>query len=234
MERLAGAEELLDGPLDDVRELADNLRDLRRSNRLLGGARMSRVAISRLVGPDEPLTIIDVGTGGADIPVMLLADAARTGRPMHVTAVDERAEVIEAARVARPAIERVAGLELVVGDGRSLPYPDGAFDIAHTSLVVHHLDPVDAVALLREMTRISRRGIVVNDLVRGRLYLAGAWLLSHLATGNRLSRNDAPLSVRRAYSRAELRGLVDEAGLRIVGEVGGFVGHRVAIAAVHA
>src|SRR4029453_15392495 len=133
MERLAGAEELFDGPLDDVRELADNLRDLRRSNRLLGGARMSRVAISRLVGPDEPLTVIDVGTGGADIPVMLLADAARTGRQMHLTAVDERAEVIAAARVARPAIERVPGLELVVGDGRSLPYPDGAFDIAHTS-----------------------------------------------------------------------------------------------------
>jgi ubiquinone/menaquinone biosynthesis C-methylase UbiE len=234
MERLAGMEELLDGPLDDLHELADNLRDLRRSNRLLGGARQSRLAISRLAGPEEPLTIIDVGTGGADIPVMLLADAARTGRPMRVTAVDERAEVIEAARLARPAVELITGLELVVADGRSLPYPDGAFDIAHSSLVVHHLDPADAVPFLREMARISRRGIVVNDLVRGRLYLAGAWLLSHLATGNRLSRNDAPLSVRRAYSRDELRGLVDEAGLRIVGEVGGFVGHRVAIAAVRA
>ena len=234
MERLAGAEELLDGPLEDLAELADNLRDLRRSNRLLGGARQSRLAIDRLVAPDEPLKLIDVGTGGADIPMMLLADAARSGRPMQVTAIDERSEVIEAARIARPAIGRVAGLDLVVGDGRSLPYEDGAFDIAHSSLVVHHLDPVDAVALLREMARLSRRGIVVNDLVRGRLYLSAAWLLSHLATGNRLSRNDAPLSVRRAYSRAELRALFEEAGLRIVAEVGGFGGHRVAIAAVRA
>jgi ubiquinone/menaquinone biosynthesis C-methylase UbiE len=234
MERLAGAEEILDGPLDDLHELADNLRDLRRSNRLLGGARQSRLAIEQLVGRDEPLTLIDVGTGGADIPMMLLADAARTGRQMHVTAIDERSEVIEAARIARPGIDRVAGLEFVVGDGRSLPYPDSAFDVAHSSLVVHHLDPVDAVAFLREMARISRRGVVVNDLVRGRLYLLGAWLLSHLVSGNRLYRNDAPLSVRRAYSRAELRGLCDEAGLRIVGEVGGFVGHRVAIAAVRA
>ena len=161
-------------------ELADNLRDLRRSNRLLGGARQSRLAIERLVARDEPLTLIDVGTGGADIPMMLLADAARSGRPMRVTAIDERSEVIEAARIAWPAIDLVAGLDLVVGDGRSLPYADGAFDIAHASLVVHHLDPVDAVALLREMARLSRRGIVVNDLVRGRLYLAVAWLLSHL------------------------------------------------------
>jgi ubiquinone/menaquinone biosynthesis C-methylase UbiE len=234
MERLNGAEEILDGPLDDLHELADNLRDLRRSNRLLGGGRQSRLAIARLVGRDEPLTLIDVGTGGADIPVMLLADAARTGRSMRITAIDERSEVIEAARIARPGIDRVAGLELVVGDGRSLPYPDGAFDVAHSSLVLHHFDPVDAVAFLREMARISRRGVVLNDLVRGRLYLLGAWLLSHLVSGNRLSRNDAPLSVRRAYSRAELRDLCDEAGLRIVGEVGGFVGHRVAVAAVRA
>src|SRR4051812_19132016 len=139
MERLAGAEEILDGPLDDVRELADNLRDLRRSNRLLGGARLSRLAIGRLVDQAEPLAIIDVGTGGADIPVMLLAEAARTGRSMRVTAIDERAEVIDAARLARPAVDRIPGLELVVGDGRSLPFPDGAFDIAHTSLVLHHL-----------------------------------------------------------------------------------------------
>jgi ubiquinone/menaquinone biosynthesis C-methylase UbiE len=232
MERLAGAEEILDGPLEDLPELADNLRDLRRSNRLLGGARQSRLAIGHLVDGRESVTLIDVGCGGADIPVMLLADAARAGRELHVTAIDERSEVIEAARIARPGIETIAGLELVVGDGRSIPYPDGAFDIAHTSLVVHHLDPADAVALLCEMARVSRRGVVVNDLVRGRLYLAGAWLLSHLVSGNRLSRNDAPLSVRRAYSRSELRALVDEAGLRIVGEVGGFAGHRVAIAAV--
>jgi ubiquinone/menaquinone biosynthesis C-methylase UbiE len=232
MERLAGAEELLDGPLEDLAELAENLRDLRRSNRLLGGARQSRLAIDRLVARDEPLTLIDVGTGGADIPMMLLADAARSGRPMQVTAVDERSEVIEAARIARPAIDHVAGLELVVGDGLSLPYPDGAFDIAHASLVVHHLDPVDAVALLREMARVSRLGIVVNDLVRGRLYLTVAWLLSRLSSRNRLYRNDAPLSVRRAYSRAELRGLFEEAGLTIVGEIGGIGWHRVAIAAV--
>ena len=38
--------------------------------------------------------------------------------------------------------------------------------------------------------------------------------MSHAATRNRLTRNDAPLSVRRAFSRAELRALVAEAGLR--------------------
>jgi ubiquinone/menaquinone biosynthesis C-methylase UbiE len=232
MERLAHAEELLDGPLEDLDELAGNLRDLRRVNRAFG-TRLSRLALGRLAPGPGPVTLIDVGTGAADIPVALLADAAERGRELRITAIDERPEVIDAARRLRPSLDRLPGLELAVGDGRSLPFPDGSFDVAHTSLVIHHLEPGDAVALLREMARVSRTGIVVNDLVRGRLFVVGAWLLSHLATRNRLFRNDAPLSVRRAYSRRELRDLIDAAGLRPIAEVGGFVGHRVAIAAVH-
>jgi len=232
MERLAGAEEILDGPLDDLDAVAGNLRDLRRVNRLLGGARLSRLAIARLWPDGTSLAVLDVGTGGADIPVSLLADAARRGRSLRVEAIDSRPEVIEAARLARPALDGVAGLSLRVADGLALPYPDGAFDVAHCSMVVHHLEPAEAVALLREMARVSRLGVVVNDLVRGRLFWAGAWVMSHAATRNRLTRNDAPLSVRRAFSRAELRALAAEAGLDVVAEIDGVAWHRVAIAAV--
>jgi ubiquinone/menaquinone biosynthesis C-methylase UbiE len=208
---------------------------MRRANRLLGGARLSRLALAKLVDDIDDvrrLDLVDVGSGGADIPVVLMADAARHGRSLTVTAVDARREVLDAARRARPALDRVAGLELVAADGRSLPYPDGAFHVAHSSMVVHHLDPTTAVGLLREMSRVARTGIVVNDLLRGRHAYAWAWIFSRVTTRNRLTRHDAPLSVRRAYSRTELRELVDEAGLRIVGEVGGLFGHRVAIAAV--
>ena len=232
MERLAGAEEILDGPLDDLDAVAGNLRDLRRVNRLLGGARLSRLAIARLWPDGTSLAVLDVGTGGADIPVSLLADAARRGRSLRVEAIDSRPEVIEAARLARPAVDRLRGLSLRVADGLALPYPHGAFDVAHCSMVVHHLEPAEAVALLREMARVSRLGVVVNDLVRGRLFWAGAWVMSHAATRNRLTRNDAPLSVRRAFSRAELRALAAEAGLDVVAEIDGVAWHRVAIAAV--
>ena len=232
MERLAGVEEILDGPLDDLDAVAGNLRDLRRVNRLLGGTRLSRLAIARLWPDGSSMSVLDVGTGGADIPVSLLAHAVRRGRTLRVEAIENRDEVIEAARLARPAVDRVPGLSLRVADGLALPYPDGAFDIAHCSMVVHHLEPADTVALLREMARVARLGVVVNDLVRGRLYWAGAWLMSHAATRNRLTRNDAPLSVRRAYSRSELRNLVAEAGLEVVAEIDGPAWHRVAIAAV--
>jgi tRNA-2-methylthio-N6-dimethylallyladenosine synthase len=77
MDRLADAVELLDGPLDDPATLAGNLRDLRRINRWLGGIRLSADAIDALAAHRDSLTLLDVGTGGADIPMALLARAGQ-------------------------------------------------------------------------------------------------------------------------------------------------------------
>src|SRR5436190_4776197 len=232
MDRLTGVEELLDGPLDDEAALIANLRDFRRLNRLDGGTNLTRRAISALADRERPVeSILDVGTGGADIPVSLLADAARSGRSLSITATDSRREVLAAARIARPGVERVAGLRLEIADGRSLSYPDASFDVAHASMVVHHLSPEDAVAFLRELRRVARRGIVLNDLVRGRVYWLGAWLVVHAVAESRFTRHDGPLSVRRAYTREQLESLVRDARLQPVRTVVGFAGHRIAIAA---
>ena len=228
MDRLTGVSELLDGPLDDPAALVGNLRDLARINRLTGGTKLSTRAIDAF---GKVTTILDVGTGGADIPMSLLARARAAGRPLAIAATDSRPEILAAARRARPSIDRAKGLELAVADGRRLPYPDRSFDIAHASMVTHHLEPDEVVAFLRELRRVARRGIVVNDLIRGRHFWLGGWLMVHAIGTSPYTRHDGPLSVRRAYSRTELRAMVAVAGLTPVGEFSGFAGHRVAIAA---
>ena len=235
MRRDVDHDELLDGPLPDGVLVRGNLDDLARINRRLGGARLSRQAIGRLTdGADDRLSVLDVGTGAADLPIDWLAAAARSGRRWQVTAIDNRPEIVAAAVARAPGLRDAASLTIEVGDGRRLPYLDDAFDVAHCSLVVHHLAPDDAVTLLGEMRRVARRGIVVNDLIRGRLGLVGAWLWGHALTRNPLTRHDAPLSVRRAYARDELRTLLADAGLRPAAEIVGFAGHRWAVAAVRA
>jgi ubiquinone/menaquinone biosynthesis C-methylase UbiE len=239
MQRLAGVREHLDGDLTDARVLEGNLRDLRRINRFSGGLELSRKALDALaltarLPRDQPASLLDVGTGGADIPVGLIEDWHRRGRRLTVLGIDNRAEILAAAGRERPAVLASEGLTLRVADGRTLPFEDGSFDFAHTSMVLHHLDPADAAAFVREMARVARHGIVINDLARGRLRYVGAWVLLHVVTRNTFTRHDGPLSVRRAYSLTEARTLVTEAGLRIVDEEIGFVGHRWAIAAVPA
>jgi hypothetical protein len=233
MDRLGTATELLDGPLDDRAALEGNLRDLARVNRWLGGVALSRRALSALVaGGGAPIRLLDVGTGAADIPVALLRSTAAWATGLTVTAIDARPEVLEAAIAVQPALARDPRLTLEVADGTQLPYRDGTFDVTHASLLAHHLDRDSAVGLFREMARVARRGVVVNDLARGRLSYAGAWLLTRVATRNRYTRHDAPLSVRRAWRLDEMVELLMAADLEPVGRWRGFAGHRYAIAAV--
>ena len=238
MRRLDHARELLDGDLADPDVLDGNLRDLRRINRQFGGARLSVGAVRALVAAEGhqvrgQLRVLDVGAGACDIPLAIAA-AEGPWDAVHVTAVDSRPEIIDAARRIGPALAARTDLQLEVADGRALPFPDGAFDVAHASLVVHHLDPGDALAFLRELARVARLGIVVNDLERGLVHWLGAWLVLHALTRNRFTLHDGPLSVRRAYTREEMRSLLAAAGLRPIAELGGFAGHRWAIAAVPA
>jgi ubiquinone/menaquinone biosynthesis C-methylase UbiE len=234
MDRRTDALELLDGPLDDPATLMGNLRDLRRVNRWLGGASLSADAIDALAAHRHEITLIDVGTGGADIPLALLKGATARGRRLSVVAIDSRPEVLAAAVLATPALAVTDGIELHVGDGRSLPFPDRSFDVAHCSLVIHHCEPAEAVALLGEMARVARLGVVVNDLDRGWIGWIGAWLMSHLLTGNRYTRQDAPLSVQRAYTADETAEMLREAGLTPVRRLRGAFRQRYAIAAVPA
>ena len=231
MKRLADAHELLDGPLDDQRSLLGNLRDLGRVNRWLGGTRLSAAGIAALVPDGGPMTLLDVGTGAADIPLGLLDRARRSRRALAIAAIDSRPEVLAAATIAEPRLLTTHGLELHVADGTALPFPDRAFDVAHASLMLHHLEPPQAIALLREMGRVARRGVVINDLARSRLAWLGAWILSRVGTRNRYTRHDAPLSVRRAYTASELTVLLAAAGLRVEASATGLLGHRIVLAA---
>ncbi|HET7038174.1 MAG TPA: methyltransferase domain-containing protein [Thermomicrobiaceae bacterium] len=221
--RWVRAPELLDQPGQPPELLRGNLRDLARVNRWLGGVRLTKRAIESLANhhdPAEPLAVLDVAGGGLDIPYALLEWGAARGPALRVVASDLSAEIL--------ALDH-GDIPRVGADGRALPFADDSFDIATCSLALHHLEPAEARRMLREMARVSRLGIVVNDLVRSWAGLFGAFGLCCL-TGNPLTRHDAPLSVHRAYTRHQLRALLRAAGLEPVAEHR-CLGYRVALAA---
>ncbi len=222
-------DELLDGPLDTA-ILADNLRDLARVNRWLGGVDLSWRAIRPFLESARTTTMIDVGTGSGDIPRQLLR---RAGGPtlLDIVATDVRAELVDAARATA-----AAGASFAVRQDPPdrIDSPSATVDIAHCSLLLHHLGEADAVALLRELRRVARTAVVVNDLDRGWRWWIGAWLLSRVATRNAYTRNDAPLSVRRAYTREELTALAAQAGLRLVARYDARPAYRYALVFVPA
>ena len=203
--------EYLDQPTLDADELRRNLREMAMLNRLPGGVGASRRAIEWLLDGAGAMVVLDVGTGSGDLPAALARH--HSPRALHVLACDLRADVLE---YATRRLARVAHVQLLEADARRLPLADESVDVAHASLLVHHLDPPDVIRALGEMRRVARRGVVVNDLRRGRLaYAATAVTVLGLARG-RYTRHDGVLSARRAYTLTELDELAASAGLRRV------------------
>jgi SAM-dependent methyltransferase len=199
----ADAVELLDSGGLSLPEVEANLADLARLNRLPGGTAASIAGIRRLIGAGNAARIVDVGTGRGDMPLAFAALG------WDVVAVDSNPDVLV---VARRELAR-DGIEAVEADVRALPFADGAFDVAHASLLLHHLDPAAAVAALRELSRVARRGVVVNDLRRGWMPLVASAVSVAVLARSRVTRRDGIASARRSYTLDELDGLLADAGL---------------------
>ncbi len=205
--------ELMDEKIEDVAELAENFRDIQRVNGLLGGTAIILRHLPTLM-PERsarlPVSILDLATGSADIPVAIVRWARRQNRDVTIIASDASPEILDLARDQTAPYPEITVEQF---DARSVSLPDNHVDIVLCSLSLHHFDPDSAVRVLGEMRRLGRNGFILNDLKRGRLGFAAAWIASRLTTRNRLTRNDAPLSVHRAYTPRELEGLLTRAGV---------------------
>jgi SAM-dependent methyltransferase len=207
--------ELLDRPGAPSAELAECLADIGRLNRL-GPTRtlLARLApfLDRFQRERQarPFRVLDLGTGGADIPVAVVHWARARGARVSVFGMDVQPEVL--ACVA-PTARALPEVRLLAGDATRPPIRAAGVDVVLCSLTLHHLPEDGVVALLRLMAELGRLGFLVSDLRRGRLAWLAAWLATHLISRNRITRHDGPLSVRRAYTPGELAALSARAGL---------------------
>ena len=212
LQRDTQARERMDGPLP-VADLDATLDDLDRLNAWFGGyaltlRRLRRVAARLPRG--APLRVVDVGGGRGDFAVNVVRWARRAGRPVHVLVVDRDAATLALARRRTRAYPEIA---LVQADAAALPLREERADVAHAALTLHHLDLESAVACLAEMTAAARLAIV-NDLLRTPLTLVLVALAARVLRLHPISRHDGPVSVRRAWSPAELELLAEKAGRR--------------------
>ena len=204
--------ELLDEDGHPEGDLRANLRDIRRVNKLFGGTAAVMNNLPDLLSPTPPelLTVLDLATGSADIPLAVADWARKRGQHVSIVASDYSPDILA---IAAEAVRDRPEITVERYDARVVSMPNASFDIVLCSLALHHFDPDDAVAVLQEMNRLSRRGWILNDLRRSTLGHRLTWLASHTTTRNRLTRHDAPLSIQRAYTPSELQDLISLAGI---------------------
>jgi ubiquinone/menaquinone biosynthesis C-methylase UbiE len=183
--------ELLDEHDAPVADMERSLRDLRRINRWLGGIAIYRRLLRRH-GPAR--SVLDLGAGTGDL-LSSLGSGFRVALDFkidHLLRIDDRA------------------IRRVVGDAHALPFRDSAIDVVTSAHFFHHFSPEENAAILGEALRVVRRGVVVNDTRRSWMPLAFVKLISWLRLVGRITRFDAPASVRRGYVPEEVREIAQQ------------------------
>lgn len=163
-------------------------------NRWLGG---TAAVAHHLRDVKEPVTVLDVAAGAADIP----RDLARRYPQLTCIAFD----------LSEWMLALADGIPRIRGDVRWFPFRDRSVDYVIATHFFHHLTDDQIVAVLREFDRVARRGIIVNDLVRNRRALF--WIKLFTLGANRYVKYDGPQSVRKGFKVAEIEALARRAGL---------------------
>src|SRR5947208_875910 len=209
--------ELLDDPRADPVAVGKELRDITRLNALFGGTkavvdpldtvfRAARDAGCEM--RDARWTLLDIGTGAGDIPRAAVAAASRYGITLSPIGV----EVIPAAA----RLARSSGVAAVIADANAPPLAPKSVDVVTVSQVLHHLPRAAAVRCIRACDLLARRLVVLADLRRSRVAMAGVWATCIGLGMDRVTRHDAVLSLKRGYTREEFAGLLREARVRAV------------------
>jgi ubiquinone/menaquinone biosynthesis C-methylase UbiE len=204
--------ELIDRPGLDRALLREELQTLENCNRRLFGHDLVLQYVNRFVGWTRvaSLSILDMGTGVADIPRAIAAWARQRQLPVVITAVDGNSEVLQ---IARESCHDWPEIRLEQHDLRSLPYEADSFDLVLCSLALHHFESAEAVAVLRRIHTLARHGYVVNDICRNWLAIWSTRLLFRALFRSPVFRHDAAQSCRAAFTVRELRAMAERAGL---------------------
>jgi SAM-dependent methyltransferase len=196
--------EILDDPSVDPAVRARSIGDVTRANRWLGGLRAALLEIRDACGSlPAGATLLDIGTGLADIPHHAARELERAGVPVTTIAVDEACSLLVAART------RIG--HAVCADARALPFRDHSVDVVACSQVLHHFDGEDIDRVLGEMNRVARHAVVVSDLRRSWFAMIGFWLVSFPLGFHRVTRHDGAVSVLRGFTSSELTTIVSRA-----------------------
>ncbi len=200
--------ELMDDPRVDREELSLALRYIRGVNRWLGGqaALLGHLQRwSRRWTRGQRITLLDIATGSADLPIAARRWALRAGFDLRVTGVDVHETTLELARehVEQAGPEISAGIELERVDALRLMdrFRPRSFDYAHAGLFLHHLPELDVLTVLRIMDRLAERGVVWNDLRRSRL--SHAFITLATLGQPEMVKHDARVSVLAGFTRGE-------------------------------
>ena len=200
--RDATAVELMDLPDCDARRLDNTYRQFGVVNRVLGGwRRLYRRELRPLLAV-QPVRVLDIGSGGGDLAVMLARWARRDGLSLSITGIDPDPRAASFAQKRPP----VQGLEFRQAHSADEVVAGRTYDVVISNHVLHHLRAEELRTLLAHSEVLAGTKVLHNDLRRSpaAFTLFGVAALPFRGSYIRV---DGLTSIRRSYTPAELSAL---------------------------
>jgi hypothetical protein len=199
--------ELLDDPAADPEAVRLSLTNIARANRWFGAWPAVRSGLVRLLRGNRvtDLSLLDVGTGAGDLPVLAERWARGQGLRLRALGLDQHG--------AAAHLARHRGIPAVVGCGAHLPFPDRSVDLVTLSQVAHHLSAESLGIMVRELSRVARLGVVLADLRPSRIAQAAYRLTGPLLGFDHYTVVDGITSLERGYTRVRLTRELRAAGI---------------------
>jgi len=108
--------------------------------------------------------------------------------------------------------------EITFHQGDIRHWGTGSWKLVLCSLALHHFSGEDAILVMKNARKLSSKYLLLADLERSTLGALGIWLLTALLLREPMTKHDARLSIRRAFSFEELSLLALEAGWNDFGQ----------------
>lgn len=190
--------------------VSQTLHELDVINRWLGGNKVTLDGIHKLLTrhsqpKGKTIAIADLGCGGGDMLKMIARWARQNHYSVQLTGIDANQNIVE---YARNNCKDFDNIRIEKADILSAGFSGRTFDIITCTLFLHHFSDQQLAELFQKLNAQSNLGIVVNDLHRHWLAFHSIKLLTQLFSQSSMVKNDAPLSVARAFRKQELEHLL--------------------------
>jgi ubiquinone/menaquinone biosynthesis C-methylase UbiE len=155
------------------------------------------------------IKIADLGCGGGDM-LMVMADwAKKEGINAQFIGIDANDFMIDFGTKRTANYPNISYLHQ---DIYSDEFKEKSFDVVTMTLFCHHFSDESLIQLLQQLKKQTRIGIVINDIHRHWFaYHSIAWI-TKLFLKSYLVKNDAKLSVWRAFVREDLEKIIQKSG----------------------
>ena len=204
--------ELLDQDDIPFSDILGTMQELNVINTLLGGHSITRDGIDFFLDDaphDKQLTIAEIGCGGGDNLSAIHKFLSKIDRPASLIGIDIKEECIQFAKQ-----HEVTPVAWICSDYRKVTWPAQQPDIIFSSLFCHHFTDEQLVEQLKWLKENTRMGFFINDLHRNAIAYHSIKLITRLFSKSALVKNDGPLSVKRAFRKADWVRLLHAAGIQ--------------------